>query len=360
MSTLTAAIVARQAHKNHLKTVRTVSASLDYETPRRHYHHVDCPGGWMVCKDRINALARMDGAILVVAADEGPMPRTCEHLVLARLSDVPSLVVFLNKVDRVDDFELLERTEFRLRELLSKYEFPADEVPIIRGDALAAMRSQGADDLACWCIDNLVDALDTCVTARQYELDAPFLMRIEDIFAIQGRGIVSAGPIERGKVKAGDEVEIVGLRRGSRKTVVTGVLKVNQTLEIGVAGDNVGVLLQGVERDEVKRGQVIATPGSITPYTKFEANVSVLTAEEGGRTTPFFSGYRPQFYSGTTDVTGTIELPEGVEMCLPGDHVKIRVELLPDSSMALEEGQRFVVGEGGWTVGSGMVTKILS
>src|SRR5438132_2816348 len=278
---------------------------------------------------------------------------------LARQVNVPYVVVFLNKVDTVDDPELIELVELELRELLSKYEFPGDEIPIVRGNALAAMQSGGKDEAACKCIDDLMNALDTYIPNPQREEDKPFLMSIEDVFSIKGRGTVGTGRIERGKCKVGDEVEIVGLMKDSRKTVVTGVEMFNKSLEFGTAGDNVGVLLRGIERTDLERGQVLAKPGSITPHTKFEAEVYVLTKEEGGRHTPFFNGYRPQFYFRTTDVTGTSTLPEGIEMCMPGDTVKMTVELLPDSPIAMDEGLRFAIREGGRTVGSGVVTKIM-
>src|SRR5215470_5204920 len=377
-TTTTAAIVARQGYKNKvekvksykdiakggterddLKTVTIAVAHVEYETPTRHYAHIDCPGHADYIKNMITGAAQMDGAILVVAANDGPMPQTREHILLARQVGVPRIVVFLNKVDTVDDPELLELVELELRELLSKYEFPGDEIPIIRGSALPAMQSAGKDDAACKCIDDLMGALDSYIPTPQREEDKPFLMSIEDVFSIKGRGTVATGRIERGKVKVGDEVEIVGLMRAPRKTVVTGVEMFNKTLEYGLAGDNVGVLLRGIERTDLERGQVLAKPGSITPHTKFDANVYVLSKEEGGRHTPFFSGYRPQFYFRTTDVTGTITLPEGVEMCMPGDNVKIKVELIPDSPIAMDEGLRFAIREGGRTVGSGIVTKIL-
>ena len=284
--------------------------------------------------------------------------RPATHLLLARQVGVPRIVVFLNKVDTVDDPELLELVELEMRDLLDKYEFPGDEIPIIRGNALAAMQSVGKDDEACKCIDDLMDALDSYIPTPQRAEDKPFLMSIEDVFSIKGRGTVGTGRIDRGKCKVGDEVEIVGLMKDSRKTVITGVEMFNKTLEYGVAGDNVGVLLRGIERTDLERGQVLAKPGSITPHTKFEANVYVLTKEEGGRHTPFFTGYRPQFYFRTTDVTGTSTLPEGVEMCMPGDNIKVTVELLPDSPIAMDEGLRFAIREGGRTVGSGVVTKI--
>jgi elongation factor Tu len=377
-TTLTAAIVARQAHKNKvakfkdykeiakggterddLKTVTIAVAHVEYETPNRHYAHIDCPGHADFIKNMITGAAQMDGAILVVAANDGPMPQTREHVLLARQVGVPRIVVFLNKVDTVDDPELLELVELELRELLSKYEFPGDEIPIIRGNALAAMQSVGKDDKACECIDKLMEALDSYIPVPQREEDKPFLMSIEDVFSIKGRGTVGTGRIERGKCKVGDEVEIVGLMKQPRKTTITGVEMFNKSLEYGMAGDNVGVLLRGIERNELERGQVLAKPGSITPHTKFESNVYVLSKDEGGRHTPFFTGYRPQFYFRTTDVTGTATLPEGVEMCMPGDNIKMTVELLQDSPIAMDEGLRFAIREGGRTVGSGVVTKIL-
>jgi elongation factor Tu len=377
-TTLTAAIVARQGFKNkvdkiksykdiakggterdELKTVTIAVAHVEYETPKRHYAHIDCPGHADYIKNMITGAAQMDGAILVVAANDGPMPQTREHLLLARQVNVPYIVVFLNKVDTVDDPELLDLVELEMRDLLDKYEFPGKTTPIIRGNALAAMQSVGKDDKACKCIDDLMDALDSYIPTPQRAEDKPFLMSIEDVFSIKGRGTVGTGRIERGKCKVGDEVEIVGLMKDSRKTVITGVEMFNKTLEYGVAGDNVGVLLRGIERTDLERGQVLAKPGSITPHTKFEANVYVLTKEEGGRHTPFFTGYRPQFYFRTTDVTGTSTLPEGVEMCMPGDNIKVNVELLPDSPIAMDEGLRFAIREGGRTVGSGVVIKIL-
>src|SRR3954451_5900312 len=377
-TTLTAAILTRQAVKNKIqkiksyaeiakggivrdenKTVTIAVSHVEYETPNRHYAHIDCPGHADYIKNMITGAAQMDGAILVVAANDGPMPQTREHILLARQVGVPRMVVFLNKIDTVDDPELLELVELELRELLSKYEFPGDEIPIVRGSALPAMQSAGKDDAACKCIDDLMGALDTYIPTPQREEDKPFLMSIEDVFSIKGRGTVGTGRIERGVVKVGDEVEIVGLTKATKKTVVTGVEMFQKTLEFGVAGDNVGVLLRGVERDDLERGQVLAKPNSITPHTKFEAQVYILSKEEGGRHTPFFSGYRPQFYFRTTDVTGTVTLPQGVEMCMPGDNVKIKVELIADSPIAMDEGLRFAIREGGRTVGSGIVTKIL-
>src|SRR5947209_6737298 len=345
--------------RDELKTVTIAVAHVEYETPTRHYAHIDCPGHADYIKNMITGAAQMDGAILVVAANDGPMPQTREHLLLARQVNVPYVVVFLNKVDTVDDPELIELVELELRELLNKYEFPGDKIPIIRGNALAAMQSGGKDDAACKCIDELFTALDTYIPTPQRAEDKPFLMSIEDVFSIKGRGTVGTGRIERGKCKVGDEVEIVGLMKDSRKTVITGVEMFNKTLDSGIAGDNVGVLLRGIERTDLERGQVLAKPGTITPHTKFDANVYVLTKEEGGRHTPFFTGYRPQFYFRTTDVTGTATLPEGVEMCMPGDNIKMTVELIQDSPIAMEENLRFAIREGGRTVGSGVVIKIL-
>lgn len=345
--------------RDDLKTVTIAVAHVEYETSQRHYAHIDCPGHADYIKNMITGAAQMDGAILVVAANDGPMPQTREHILLARQVGVPRIVVFLNKVDTVDDPELLELVELELRELLSKYEFPGDEIPIVRGSALPAMLCAGKDDAACKCIDDLFNALDSYIPTPQREEDKPFLMSIEDVFSIKGRGTVGTGRIERGKIKVGEEVEIVGLMKAPRKTVVTGVEMFNKTLDFGMAGDNVGVLLRGIERTDLERGQVLAKPGSITPHTKFEANVYVLAKEEGGRHTPFFSGYRPQFYFRTTDVTGTATLPAGVEMCMPGDNVAMTVELLAESPIAMEEKLRFAIREGGRTVGSGVVVKIL-
>jgi elongation factor Tu len=378
-TTTTAAIVARQAYKNgvkdfkdykeiakggterdDLKTVTIAVAHVEYETAKRHYAHIDCPGHADYIKNMITGAAQMDGAILVVAANDGPMPQTREHLLLARQVGVPRIVVYLNKVDTVDDPELLELVEMEVRELLSKYEFPGDEVPIVRGNSLAVMLSGGKDDAAGKCIDDLMDALDSYIPTPERAEDKPFLMSIEDVFSIKGRGTVGTGRIERGAVKVGDEVEIVGLMKAPRKTTVTGVEMFQKTLDRGIAGDNVGILLRGIERTELERGQVLAKPGSITPHTKFEASVYVLSKEEGGRHTPFFSGYRPQFYFRTTDVTGTVTLPQGVEMCMPGDNVNVTVELLAESPIAMDDGLRFAIREGGRTVGSGVVTKILA
>src|SRR6516162_3332235 len=345
--------------RDALKTVTIAVAHVEYESPARHYAHIDCPGHADYIKNMITGAAQMDGAILVVAANDGPMPQTREHILLARQVGVPRIVVALNKVDTVDDPELLELVEMEVRELLSKYEFPGDEIPIVRVNALAAMQSGGKDDAACKCIDDLFAALDSYIPTPQRAEDKPFLMSVEDVFSIKGRGTVATGRVERGTAKVGDEVEIIGLTKEPRKTVVTGIEMFNKTLDKAIAGDNVGALLRGIERNQVERGQVIAKPGSITPHTKFEGQIYVLTKEEGGRHTPFFTGYRPQFYFRTTDVTGTIQLPDGVEMCMPGDNVKITVELLPEMPIAMDEGLRFAIREGGRTVGSGVVTKIL-
>jgi len=338
------------------------TAHVEYETPNRHYAHVDCPGHADYVKNMITGAAQMDGAVLVVAASDGPMPQTREHILLARQVNVPKIVVFLNKVDQVDDPELLELVEMELRELLDKYEFPGDEIPIIQGSALAAMNSEGKDDEACKCVDELMEAVDSYIPVPERDVDKPFLMPVEDVFSIKGRGTVGTGRIERGKVVVGDAVEVVGLSDEVRKTTVTGVEMFNKSLNEGQAGDNVGVLLRGVEKKDLERGQVVAKPGSITPHTKFDAEVYVLTKEEGGRHTPFFAGYRPQFFFRTTDVTGAvtdIKSREGksVEMCMPGDNIGMVVEII--SKIAMEEGLRFAIREGGRTVGAGVVTKIL-
>ncbi len=339
----------------------TISIShVEYETEKRHYAHIDCPGHKDYVKNMITGAAQMDGAILVVAADDGPMPQTREHVLLARQVNVPSIVVFLNKVDKMGDPELLDLIELELRELLNKYEFPGDEIPIIRGSALVALESESTDPDApeYKCIWELLDAVDNYIPTPVREVDKPFLMPIEDVFSIKGRGTVVTGRVERGTIKVGDEVEIVGLSDEIKKTVVTGVEMFHKTLDVGQAGDNIGCLLRGIERDEVERGMVLAAPGTIRPHTKFAGEVYVLTKEEGGRWTPFFSGYRPQFYIRTTDVTGAIELPEGVEMVMPGDHVTLGVHLI--EPVALEEGSRFAIREGGRTIGAGVVTKILA
>nr|MBO2493703.1 elongation factor Tu [Clostridia bacterium]MBO2493717.1 elongation factor Tu [Clostridia bacterium] len=338
------------------------TAHVEYETDKRHYAHVDCPGHADYVKNMITGAAQMDGAILVVSAADGPMPQTREHILLARQVGVPYIVVFLNKVDMVDDEELLELVEMEVRELLNEYEFPGDEVPVIRGSALKALEAaqSGADvanDPWCKAIFELMDAVDTYIPTPQRDVDKPFLMPIEDVFSITGRGTVATGRVERGRLKVSDTVEIVGLMDKPRTTVVTGVEMFRKTLDEAVAGDNIGALLRGIQKDEVERGQVLAQPGSIKPHTEFYAQVYVLTKEEGGRHTPFFSGYRPQFYFRTTDVTGVIELPEGVEMVMPGDNVNMKVKLI--TPIAIEEGLRFAIREGGRTVGAGAVTKII-
>jgi elongation factor Tu len=328
-------------------------AHVEYETDKRHYAHIDCPGHADYVKNMIIGAAQMDGAILVVSAADGPMPQTREHILLARQVNVPSVVVFLNKIDMVDDQELIDLVEVETRDLLKKYEYPGDKTPIIRGSALKAMQG---DAEAQKSIQALLDALDTYIPDPQRPLDKPFLLPVEDVFTITGRGTVGTGRVERGKVKVGEEIEIVGL--GShKKAVVTGVEMFRKTLDEGLAGDNVGVLLRGVEKDELKRGMVLAKAGSIKPHKKFEAQIYVLTKEEGGRHTPFFAGYKPQFFVRTTDVTGEIKLPQGVEMVMPGDNIKIEVHLIED--VAIEEGMRFAIREGGHTVGAGAVAKVI-
>ncbi len=338
--------------------ITIATAHVEYETEKRHYAHIDCPGHADYIKNMITGAAQMDGAILVVAADDGPMPQTREHILLARQVGVPYIVVFINKVDMVDDEELIELVELEVRELLSKYEFPGDDVPVIKGSALKALEC-GCGKRECqWCgkIWELLDAMDEYIPEPVRPLDKPFLMPIEDVFSISGRGTVVTGRVERGVIHPGEEVEIVGLGP-TRKTVATSIEMFRKILDEGRAGDNIGVLLRGIGKDEVERGMVLAAPGTITPHTRFEAEVYVLTKEEGGRHTPFFSGYRPQFYFRTTDVTGVVTLPEGVEMVMPGDNVRIEVNLL--EPIAMEEGLRFAIREGGRTVGAGVVTKIL-
>jgi elongation factor Tu len=335
----------------------TIAVShVEYETEKRHYAHIDCPGHADFIKNMITGAAQMDGAILVVSAADGPMPQTREHILLAKQVGVPALVVFLNKVDLVDDPELLDLVEMEIRELLTKYGFPGDDVPIIRGAGKPAYDSP-ADPKANKCIGDLLDAVDAYIPEPVRELDKPFLMAIEDVFSIEGRGTVATGRIERGEVKVGDEVEIIGLKDKAEKTTVTGVEMFKKLLDKGQAGDNVGCLLRGVAREGIERGQVLAKPGSIKPHKKFECEVYVLSKEEGGRHTPFFAGYRPQFYFRTTDVTGSTKLLGGVEMCSPGDNVKMEVELMVP--IAMDDGVRFAIREGGKTVGSGVVTKIL-
>jgi elongation factor Tu len=329
----------------------------EYETSVRHYAHVDCPGHADYIKNMITGAAQMDGAILVVSATDGPMPQTREHILLMKQVGVPYIVVFLNKCDMVDDTELLELVEMEVRELLSKYEYPGDDVPIIRGSALKALQSSGKrGDPDADPIFALMDAVDVYIPTPERAVDRPFLMPVEDVFTITGRGTVGTGRVERGQVKVGEEIEIVGLQDKARKSVVTGIEMFRKLLDMGIAGDNIGVLLRGIERNDIERGQVLAKPGSIKPHTKFKAEVYVLSKEEGGRHTPFFANYRPQFYFRTTDVTGTIQLPEGVEMVMPGDNVQMNVELI--TPIACEEGLRFAIREGGRTVGAGVVTAI--
>ncbi|MCK4913287.1 MAG: elongation factor Tu [Planctomycetes bacterium] len=378
-TTLTAAITMRLAHKSGKGNVKKFeeidnapeekergitinTAHVEYETENRHYAHVDCPGHADYVKNMITGAAQMDGAILVVAASDGPMPQTREHILLARQVNVPKIVVFMNKTDQVDDPELIELVELEIRELLSKYDFPGDDIPLIKGSAFAAMDCGGEDDEKCKCIDELMAAVDEYIPVPQREVDKPFLMPIEDVFSIKGRGTVGTGRIERGIVHVGDDVELVGLIKETRKTVVTGVEMFNKTLNEGQAGDNVGILLRGVEKKDLERGQVVAAPGSITPHTKFHAEVYVLTKEEGGRHTPFFAGYRPQFYFRTTDVTGAVHTlmsrdGKSAEMCMPGDNITMDVEII--SAIAMEEGLRFAIREGGRTVGAGVVTKVI-
>jgi elongation factor Tu len=334
-------------------------AHVEYQTASRHYAHVDCPGHADYIKNMITGAAQMDGAILVVSAPDGPMPQTREHILLARQVEVPAMVVYLNKVDMMDDEELLELVELELRELLSDYEFPGDELPIIRGSALEALESSSTDpdDAVYNSIWELMNAVDEYIPTPVREVDKPFLMPVEDVFSIKGRGTVATGRVERGKVRVNEQIEIVGLKEETRTVVCTGVEMFRKILDEGIAGDNIGVLLRGVDRDEIERGQVLAQPKSITPHTKFESEVYVLKKEEGGRHTPFFKGYRPQFYIRTMDVTGAVTLPEGVEMVMPGDNVNLGVELIVP--VALEVGSRFAVREGGRTVGAGVITKIV-
>jgi len=372
-TTLTGAIVAVQAAKglaqfksyadiakggtvrDETKTVTIAVSHVEYETANRHYAHIDCPGHADFIKNMSTGAAQMDGAILVVSAADGPMPQTKEHVLLARQVDVPAIVVFLNKIDLVDDEELLDLVELEIRELLNKYDFPGDDIPVVRGSALPAYQHP-ADPEKNKCIGALMDAIDANIPQPAREEDKPFLMAIEDVFSIEGRGTVATGRIERGVVKVGDEVEIIGLKPGKQKTTCTGIEMFRKLLDEGRAGDNVGCLLRGVRRDDIERGQVLAKPNSITPHTKFEAEVYCLSKDEGGRHTPFFSGYRPQFYFRTTDVTGAANLVDA-EMCMPGDNVKVVVEL--GKPIAMDDGVRFAIREGGRTVGSGVVTKIL-
>jgi len=346
-----------KAPEEKARGITIATAHVEYQTANRHYAHVDCPGHADYVKNMITGAAQMDGAILVVSAADGPMPQTREHILLARQVGVPYIVVFMNKVDMVDDEELLELVELEIRELLSKYEFPGDDIPIIRGSALKALESTSTDRNAeeYKCIFELMEAVDTYVPEPQRAVDRPFLMPVEDVFSISGRGTVATGRVERGVVKTGETVEIVGIRE-THSTVVTGVEMFRKILDEGRAGDNIGVLLRGVKREEIERGQVLAKPGSITPHTAFKGQVYVLTKEEGGRHTPFFNNYRPQFYFRTTDVTGVVSLPEGTEMVMPGDNVAIAVELI--TPIALEPELRFAIREGGRTVGSGVVSEV--
>ncbi|MCM8808616.1 MAG: elongation factor Tu [Candidatus Omnitrophica bacterium] len=334
-------------------------AHIEYETDKRHYAHIDCPGHADYIKNMITGAAQMDGAILVVSAPDGPMPQTREHILLARQVDVPAIVVFMNKMDMIEDKELVELVELEVRELLSKYGFPGEQVPIVKGSALKVLEC-GCGRRECeWCgrIWELMDSIDNYIPEPVRVIDQPFLLAVEDVFSITGRGTVATGRIERGKIRVGEEVEIIGLSHEIKRSVVTGLEMFRKELEEGVAGDNVGVLLRGIEKDEVERGMVIAAPGSITPHTRFKAQVYVLKKEEGGRHTPFFTGYRPQFYIRTTDVTGEIKLPEGVEMVMPGDNIEMEIKLI--YPVALEKGQRFAIREGGKTVGAGATTEII-
>jgi elongation factor Tu len=370
-TTLTAAITLTQSKKyggeavafdnidkapeERERGITIATAHVEYETEQRHYAHVDCPGHADYVKNMITGAAQMDGAILVVSAADGPMPQTREHILLARQVNVPYIVVFMNKVDMVDDEELLELVELEVRELLSEYDFPGDDIPVVKGSALKALEA-GGEGPDAECIQELMDAVDSYIPEPERDIDKPFLMPVEDVFSITGRGTVATGRIERGVVKQGEEVDIVGMG-GDKKTVVTGVEMFRKLLDEGRAGDNAGLLLRGVGKDEIERGQVLAKPGSITPHTKFKAEVYVLTKEEGGRHTPFFNGYRPQFYFRTTDVTGAAHLPDGVEMVMPGDNVQMEVELI--TPIAMDPELRFAIREGGRTVGAGVVTEII-
>ena len=358
LATFTAFDDIDKAPEERERGITIATAHVEYESENRHYAHVDCPGHADYVKNMITGAAQMDGAILVVSAADGPMPQTREHILLARQVGVPSMVVFLNKVDLVDDPELLDLVELEVRELLSEYEFPGDEIPVVRGAALPALQVEvpSADIEECKCIYDLMKACDEYIPLPPREVDKPFLMSVEDVFSIKGRGTVATGRIERGVVNVGDKIEIVGLMEASKETVCTGVEMFNKTLNVGEAGDNVGLLLRGVEKTEIERGMVLAKPKSITPHTVFEGEVYVLTKEEGGRHSPFFSGYRPQFYFRTTDVTGSIVL-EGAEMCMPGDNVKMKVELI--IPIAMEQEVRFAIREGGRTIGAGVVTKVI-
>jgi elongation factor Tu len=345
-----------KAPEEKARGITIATAHVEYETANRHYAHVDCPGHADYVKNMITGAAQMDGAILVVSAADGPMPQTREHILLARQVGVPYIVVFLNKVDMVDDPELLELVELEVRELLSQYDFPGDEIPLVKGSALKALESGDPASADAACIQELMDAIDSYIPQPVRELDKPFLMPVEDVFTITGRGTVATGRVEQGRIKVGDEVELVGFG-AEKKTVVTGVEMFRKLLDEAQAGDNVGLLLRGVDKDEVARGMVLAKPASIKPHTQFTGEIYVLTKEEGGRHTPFFQGYRPQFYFRTTDVTGTVELPAGVEMVMPGDNVTMEINLI--TPVAMTEGLRFAIREGGRTVGAGVVTKIL-
>ena len=335
--------------------ITIATAHVEYETDSRHYAHVDCPGHADYVKNMITGAAQMDGAILVVSAADGPMPQTREHILLARQVGVPAIVVYMNKVDMVDDEELIELVELEIRELLSKYEFPGDDIPIVKGSALKAMEGE-TGDIGAGSIMKLMEAVDSYIATPERDVDKPFLMPVEDVFSITGRGTVATGRIERGQIKVGEEVEIVGIR-DTKKTVVTGVEMFKKLLDYGEAGDNVGLLLRGVDKQGIERGQVLAKPGSITPHLKFKGEAYILSKDEGGRHTPFFSGYRPQFYFRTTDVTGSLKLPDGVEMVMPGDNISVEVELI--TPIAMEKGLRFAIREGGRTVGAGQVTEIV-
>jgi elongation factor Tu len=336
--------------------ITIATAHVEYESTKRHYAHVDCPGHADYIKNMITGAAQMDGAILVVAATDGAMPQTREHILLARQVGVPAIVVFLNKCDMVDDEELIELVEMELRELLDKYEFPGDDIPFVRGSALLALENPD-DEVKSKCVWELMEAIDTYIPEPERDIDQPFLMPVEDVFSISGRGTVATGRVERGVIKVGEEVEVVGIRK-TQKTVVTGVEMFRKLLDQGQAGDNIGALLRGVKRDEIERGQVLAKPGSITPHTKFKAECYILSKEEGGRHTPFFNGYRPQFYFRTTDVTGVVTLSEGVEMVMPGDNVSIDAELI--TPIAMDTGLRFAIREGGRTVGAGVISEIIA
>ena len=343
------------APEEKARGITIATCHVEYESDARHYAHIDCPGHADYIKNMITGAAQMDGSVLVVAATDGPMPQTREHIVLARQVGVPSIVVFLNKTDQVDDPELIDLVEQEIRELLTKYEFPGDKTPIIRGSALKPLEAKSKDDEAAKPILELVKALDDFIPEPVRDKEKPFLMPVEDVFSIEGRGTVVTGRIERGIVKVNEEIEIIGLKP-TQKTVVTGVEMFNKSLDEGMAGDNVGLLLRGLKKEDVERGQVLAKPGSVTPHTDFDAEVMILTKEEGGRHTPFFKGYKPQFYVRTTDVTGDVELPEGTEMVMPGDTVNLKIKLI--TPVALEEKQKFAIREGGHTVGAGVVTKI--